>query len=176
MHRNFTVSQILRYLYASRGGLCETELLALIPHLTVNFLSVFTEVLTDHLVLKYQGGLLTFAHEQVSLNIQCIIRLFPSVLIKLDFFLCILLFLGLLEMLVCFFVHRLGMQFRTTALERMRPNLWFNWGKISHDTSHSSWSKNWFYIFDLVYILCFMFRFDMYLKVKKFAFNLYLEQ
>ena len=73
MHRNFTVSQILRYLYASRGGLCETELLALIPHLTVNFLSVFTEVLTDHLVLKYQGGLLTFAHEQVSPSILCII-------------------------------------------------------------------------------------------------------
>lgn len=66
--RNFAVSQVLRYLYASRGGLCETELLALIPHLTVNFLSVFTEVLTDHLVLKYQGGLLTFAHEQVSLT------------------------------------------------------------------------------------------------------------
>ena len=57
--------QILRYLYASRGGLSETELLALIPNLTLNFLSVFTEVLTEHLVLKYQGGLLTFAHEQV---------------------------------------------------------------------------------------------------------------
>lgn len=85
-HRKFTVSQILRYLYASRGGLCETELLALIPHLTMNFLSVFTEVLTDHLVLKYQGGLLTFAHEQVSPYIQCIIQWFPSALIKLEFF------------------------------------------------------------------------------------------
>lgn len=85
IHRNFTVSQILRYLYVSRGGLCETELLALIPHLTVNFLSVFTEVLTDHLVLKYQGGLLTFAHEQVSPSILCIIQWFSSVLIKLEF-------------------------------------------------------------------------------------------
>lgn len=64
------LKSILRYLYASRGGLCETELLALIPHLTVNFLSVFTEVLTDHLVLKYQGGLLTFAHEQVRYAVQ----------------------------------------------------------------------------------------------------------
>jgi hypothetical protein len=57
--------QVLRYLYVSRGGLSENELLELVPGLTWSFLAPFCYLMHEHLVLKYQGGLLMFAHEQV---------------------------------------------------------------------------------------------------------------
>ena len=57
--------QILRYIYVSRCGLSENELLSIIPGLNWNFLGPFTSVMQDHLVLKYQSGLLMLAHEQV---------------------------------------------------------------------------------------------------------------
>ena len=57
--------QILRYIFVSRSGLSENELLDLIPGLTWIFLGPFCHMLHEHLVLKYQGGLLMFAHEQV---------------------------------------------------------------------------------------------------------------
>ena len=60
------VSQIMRYLYVSRSGLSENELLDLIPGLSWTFLAPFCYIMIEHLVLKYQGGLLMFAHEQVS--------------------------------------------------------------------------------------------------------------
>lgn len=62
--RGFT-RNILRYLYVSRSGLSENELVDLIPGLTWNFLGPFCCSMHEHLVLKYQGGLLMFAHEQV---------------------------------------------------------------------------------------------------------------
>ncbi|XP_069108020.1 nephrocystin-3-like [Argopecten irradians] len=61
---------ILRYIYVSRSGLNEIELLYLVQGLTWNFLALFTEVLVDLLVLKFQGGLLSFAHEQVEKAVQ----------------------------------------------------------------------------------------------------------
>ncbi|KAH3749787.1 nephrocystin-3-like [Dreissena polymorpha] len=57
--------KVLCHLYLSRSGLCEVELLDLVPGLTWAFLGPFCYRLTQHLVLKYQGGLLMFAHEQV---------------------------------------------------------------------------------------------------------------
>ncbi|XP_060562366.1 nephrocystin-3-like [Ruditapes philippinarum] len=62
--RGFT-RNVLRYLYVSRGGLSENELLELVPGLTWSFLAPFCYLMHEHLVLKYQGGLLMFAHEQV---------------------------------------------------------------------------------------------------------------
>ena len=57
--------QVLRYIYVSRCGLSENELLSIVPGLSWNFLGPFSSVMQDHLVLKYQSGLLIFAHEQV---------------------------------------------------------------------------------------------------------------
>ncbi|KAK3083411.1 hypothetical protein FSP39_021957 [Pinctada imbricata] len=64
------LKSILRYIYVSRSGLSELELIDIIPNLTWNFLSIFTEVLSDHMILKYQGGLLMFAHDQVKTAVQ----------------------------------------------------------------------------------------------------------
>lgn len=49
----------------SRSGLSENELLDLLPGLTWSYLGLFCYSLHEHLILKYQGGLLMFAHEQV---------------------------------------------------------------------------------------------------------------
>ncbi|KAL4217270.1 Nephrocystin-3 [Mactra antiquata] len=62
--RGFT-RNILRYLYVSRSGLGENELMNLIPDLTWSFLGPFCYMMHEHLILKYQEGLLVFAHEQV---------------------------------------------------------------------------------------------------------------
>ncbi|KAK3582860.1 hypothetical protein CHS0354_012470 [Potamilus streckersoni] len=59
------VKTILKYLYVSRCGLSEAELMDLIPNLHWNFQAPFSTILVDHLVLKYQSGLLMFAHQQV---------------------------------------------------------------------------------------------------------------
>ncbi|XP_076448503.1 nephrocystin-3-like isoform X2 [Babylonia areolata] len=56
--------QMLRYLCASRCGMHENELLELIPGLSSIHLCYVFHLLTTHLILKYQGGLLTFAHQQ----------------------------------------------------------------------------------------------------------------
>ena len=56
---------MLRYLYVSRSGLGETELLELLPGLLADFLATVTFTLHQHLVLKYQAGILMFPHEQV---------------------------------------------------------------------------------------------------------------
>ncbi|OPL20680.1 hypothetical protein AM593_05449, partial [Mytilus galloprovincialis] len=37
----------------------------LMPNLSSNFLTLFTEILFHHLIIKYQGGLLMFAHQQM---------------------------------------------------------------------------------------------------------------
>ncbi|KAH9498826.1 Nephrocystin-3 [Bulinus truncatus] len=56
--------QILQYIYASRCGMLETELLTLVPDLKWHELSSLYEFLSSHLFIKIQLGLLTFAHEQ----------------------------------------------------------------------------------------------------------------
>jgi hypothetical protein len=61
----FLYFQILRFIYVSRCGLRESELMELVPNLSLNFLTLFTEILFHHLIIKYQGGLLMFAHQQV---------------------------------------------------------------------------------------------------------------
>ncbi|CAG5131837.1 unnamed protein product, partial [Candidula unifasciata] len=58
------LKQILQFIYASRCGMLETELLVLIPDLCWLELSSLFEFLSSHLVVKYQLGLLTFAHTQ----------------------------------------------------------------------------------------------------------------
>ena len=58
--------QVLKYVYASRNGLSETELFDLIPTMTHNFWVPLETVLLDHFILVYRSGLLVFAHEQVS--------------------------------------------------------------------------------------------------------------
>nr|KAG5697850.1 hypothetical protein BaRGS_017107 [Batillaria attramentaria] len=55
---------ILRYLCASRCGMHENELLELVPGLSRAHLCVIFDSLVMHLIVKYQGGLLTFAHQQ----------------------------------------------------------------------------------------------------------------
>ena len=62
--------QILRYIYVSRCGLGENELLDIIPSLSWNFLGPFITTMQDHLILKYQSGLLMFAHEQVHVQLN----------------------------------------------------------------------------------------------------------
>ncbi|XP_071149515.1 nephrocystin-3-like [Mytilus edulis] len=59
------LKMILRFIYVSRCGLRESELLDLMPNLSSNFLTLFTEILFHHLIIKYQGGLLMFAHQQM---------------------------------------------------------------------------------------------------------------
>ncbi|XP_005107932.1 nephrocystin-3 [Aplysia californica] len=56
--------QILQYIYASRCGMLESELLALIPGLGWPELCALSEFLTHHLLVRYQLGLLVFAHAQ----------------------------------------------------------------------------------------------------------------
>ena len=51
---------------ASRCGMHENELLELIPGMSSVHLCYMFHFLTTHLILKYQGGLFTFAHQQVS--------------------------------------------------------------------------------------------------------------
>ncbi|GFR69239.1 nephrocystin-3, partial [Elysia marginata] len=55
---------ILQFVYASRCGMLETELLALVPDLSWRELSAHFEYLSSHLILKYQLGLLAFSHTQ----------------------------------------------------------------------------------------------------------------
>lgn len=63
---SWSYHQILKYVYASRNGLSETELFDLIPVMTHNFWVPLEIALLDHFVLVYRSGLLVFAHEQVS--------------------------------------------------------------------------------------------------------------
>ncbi|KAI8761259.1 nephrocystin-3, partial [Biomphalaria glabrata] len=56
--------QVLQYIYASRCGMLETELLALVPLLTWHDLASLYEFLNSRLFIKNQLGLLTFGHQQ----------------------------------------------------------------------------------------------------------------
>ncbi|PVD37428.1 hypothetical protein C0Q70_00018 [Pomacea canaliculata] len=56
--------KVLCYLSASRCGMHENELLELVPGLNTSHLCVVFHYLSLHLILKYQGGLLTFAHQE----------------------------------------------------------------------------------------------------------------
>ncbi|BFZ22072.1 hypothetical protein BsWGS_25111 [Bradybaena similaris] len=58
------LKQILQFIYASRCGMQETELLVLVPDLCWLELASLFEFLSSHLVIRYQLGLLTFAHTQ----------------------------------------------------------------------------------------------------------------
>ena len=62
----FFLNQVLQYMCASRCGMHENELLELIPGMSSVHLCYMFHFLTTHLILKYQGGLFTFAHQQVS--------------------------------------------------------------------------------------------------------------
>ena len=59
--------QVLQFIYASRCGMLESELLALLPDLSWSELCAHYEFLSTHLIVKYQLGLLTFNHTQVRL-------------------------------------------------------------------------------------------------------------
>ncbi|KAI0213397.1 Nephrocystin-3 [Lamellibrachia satsuma] len=65
-----SLKKILKYVYASRNGLSETELFELIPVMTHNFWVPLEIALLDHFVLVYRSGLLVFAHEQVWQAVQ----------------------------------------------------------------------------------------------------------
>ncbi|CAL1539739.1 unnamed protein product [Lymnaea stagnalis] len=67
--------QILQFIYASRCGMLETELLALLPDLGWQDLSPLFEFLSSHLFIKYQLGLFTFAHEQAQESVyECFFK------------------------------------------------------------------------------------------------------
>ena len=60
--------QVLKFIYASRNGLCDHELFDLIPNLTWNFWVPVLEALVERHILTRRSGLLVCAHEQVSLS------------------------------------------------------------------------------------------------------------
>ena len=68
---------MLQYLCASRCGMHENELLELMPGMSNVHLCYMFHFLTTHLILKYQGGLFTFAHQQVSIQHSQLV-LFPD--------------------------------------------------------------------------------------------------
>uniref|UniRef100_A0A2C9LVP2 Nephrocystin-3 n=1 Tax=Biomphalaria glabrata TaxID=6526 RepID=A0A2C9LVP2_BIOGL len=74
--------QVLQYIYASRCGMLETELLALVPLLTWHDLASLYEFLHSRLFIKNQLGLLTFGHQQVNdqhpTSIQTTTDLYPN--------------------------------------------------------------------------------------------------
>ncbi|KAK6166073.1 hypothetical protein SNE40_022850 [Patella caerulea] len=57
------IKLILKYLCVSRNGIEENELMSLIPDLTWTFLVRIFDILSSLLIIKYQAGLITFAHE-----------------------------------------------------------------------------------------------------------------
>ncbi|XP_041374620.1 nephrocystin-3-like [Gigantopelta aegis] len=60
---------ILKLLCASRCGLQESELFALVPGLTWSTLCPVIEALCSHLIIKYNSGVLSFAHYQAEKSV-----------------------------------------------------------------------------------------------------------
>ncbi|ELT90543.1 hypothetical protein CAPTEDRAFT_219276 [Capitella teleta] len=63
------LKKALKYIYASRNGLCDHELFELIPNLSWNFWVPLCEALMERHILTRRSGLLICAHEQVRSSI-----------------------------------------------------------------------------------------------------------